>query len=92
LNGTASHIEKLVRQYQRVERLNQEDHDRVQRESRRFSCYYDDDGMLEIKGRLAPEDGAVFLKALEAVMDRMPGSQGHDAGTGYQENVSAESV
>ena len=31
-----------------------------------LSYYWDDDGSLVVRGRLAPEDGALFLKALEA--------------------------
>jgi hypothetical protein len=70
-HGTASHVEKLVRHYERVEKLSRDEHSKVQTESRKFSWYTDDDGMLVFKGRLAPEEGAVFLKAMEAVMHQM---------------------
>jgi len=69
--GTASHVEKLVRQYTRVERLSRDDQGKVQSDSRAFSWYTNDDGMLVFRGRLAPEDGAVFLKAMDAVMHQL---------------------
>ncbi|HKI67785.1 MAG TPA: hypothetical protein VJ989_11015, partial [Solirubrobacterales bacterium] len=31
-----------------------------------LSCEWDEDGSLMIRGRLSPEDGALFLKAIEA--------------------------
>src|SRR5690606_16547555 len=40
-------------------------------ESRAFTWYTDDDGMLVFKGRLPPEDGAVFVKAMESVLGYM---------------------
>ena len=33
--------------------------------------YWDDDGALVLRGRLAPEDGALFLQALEAACDAL---------------------
>jgi hypothetical protein len=70
-HGTASHVEKLVRHYERVEKLSRDEHSKVQSDARAFSWYTDDDGMLVFKGRLAPEEGAVFLKAMDAVMQQM---------------------
>ncbi|MEQ8315267.1 MAG: DUF222 domain-containing protein [Gammaproteobacteria bacterium] len=68
-HGTAEHMEKLVRQYRRVERLNRPGEGQKQHSDRALSFYYDEDGMLVIKGRFAPEEGAVVVKALEAAMD-----------------------
>ncbi len=70
-HGTASHMEKLVRQYERAERLSKNDHCKTQSHAREFSWYTDDDGMLVFRGRLAPEDGAVFVKAMDAVMHQV---------------------
>jgi hypothetical protein len=70
-HGTASHVEKLVRQYEQVERLGKDSHGKAQQDARAFSYHYDDDGMLVFKGRLAPEDGAVFLKAMDALMHQL---------------------
>lgn len=69
--GTASHVEKLVRKYEQVERLSKDKHGKTQQEARAFSTHYDDDGMLVFKGRLAPEDGAVFLNAMDALMHQL---------------------
>ena len=38
---------------------------------RQLRWWYDDDGSLVIRGRLAAEEGAVFVAALEAAMDRL---------------------
>ena len=73
--GTASHVEKLVRKHQAVTRLEAEEPEK----SPEFSYYYDDDGMLVFRGRLRPEDGAVFIQAMQAMMDQQ-----------HAENVSAE--
>ena len=70
-HGTASHVETLVRKYEQVERLSRDNHGKTQLEARAFSYHYDDNGMLVFKGRLAPEDGAVFLKAMDALMQQM---------------------
>ncbi len=70
-HGTAHHVETLVRKYQRVERLNQASQDEKQYDAREFSSFYDDDGMLVFKGRLPAEDGAVFLKAMDAVLQTL---------------------
>ena len=70
-HGTAQHMEKLVRQHQRVERLIHNDQARQQHQERSFSAHYDEDGMLVIKGRFAPEEGAVVMKAMEAACDAL---------------------
>jgi len=68
-HGTAQHMEKLVRQYQRVERLNRKEQGQKQHAVRELSFYYDEAGMLVIKGRFAPEEGAMVVKAIEASID-----------------------
>ncbi|MCH7672896.1 MAG: DUF222 domain-containing protein [Proteobacteria bacterium] len=70
-NGTASHVEILVRKHQRAERLNQGCQDKAQHDAREFSWFYDDDGMLVFRGKLPAEDGAVFLKAMEAMLETL---------------------
>ena len=72
-HDTAQHVETLVRHTQRAKRLcadSKEESVRNQHEAREFSYYYDDDGMLVFKGKLTAEDGAVFLKAMDAVMQK----------------------
>ena len=68
-HGTAQHVENLVRKYRRYRRLSAPEQDKAQYEAREFSWYTDEDGMLVFHGRLPPEDGAVFLKAMEAWCD-----------------------
>jgi hypothetical protein len=62
---TASELDRAVACYRRVaaaeaKRLH---------ELAYFDYFQDADGMLYFKGRLAPEDGALFLRALEAGRD-----------------------
>ncbi len=61
--ATAAQLERLVRGYRRA--VSRESAEALHRE-RFLSHYWDEDGCLCIRGRLSPEDGATFLKALEA--------------------------
>ncbi|MDO9319444.1 MAG: DUF222 domain-containing protein [Gammaproteobacteria bacterium] len=68
LHGTAQHVEQLVRKYRRAESLTDDRCAESQYEARELTCYFDDDGMLVLRGRMTPEDGAVFMKAVEAMV------------------------
>ena len=68
LHGTAQHVEQLVRKYRRAESLTDNRRAESQYEARELTFYFDDDGMLVMRGRMTPEDGAVFMKALEAMV------------------------
>ena len=71
LAGTAAHVERFVRAWRRVDRV-QEARDTDARHLRRELCtWVDDDGMVVIRGRLTPEVGAVVQRALEAAADRL---------------------
>ncbi|MDO9317266.1 MAG: DUF222 domain-containing protein [Gammaproteobacteria bacterium] len=70
-HGTAQHIEQLVRKYRRTERLSETARDRNNCEAREFVCHFDEDGMLVLRGRLTPEDGAVFLTAMDAMVSAL---------------------
>ncbi len=59
---TAAQLERAVRAFGRV---TTEDANNLY-DNAYVSTYWDDDGSLVISGRLAPEDGAVVLRALEA--------------------------
>jgi hypothetical protein len=48
------------------------------RQARHLDTWWDDDGMLVIRGRLTPEEGALFRKALDAARESL-----------YRENRSA---
>ncbi|MDP1932385.1 MAG: DUF222 domain-containing protein [Gammaproteobacteria bacterium] len=67
-HGTAQHMEQLTRKYRRTERLSDAARDRNNYEAREFTCHFDEDGMLVLRARLTPEDGAVFMKAMDAMM------------------------
>ncbi len=69
LDGTASHVERLVRAYRSVERKTKLEETEVRHASRYCHTFIDDDGMMVIKARLEPEAGAAFRLALEAAME-----------------------
>ena len=68
LHGTAQHVEQLVRKYRRAESLTDDRRDQCQYAARELTCFYDEDGMLVLRGRMTPEDGAVFMKAMDAMV------------------------
>jgi len=61
--ATASQLERLVRGYRRAVSLESAE---AAHRDRFLACEWDEDGSLMIRGRLSPEDGALFLKAIEA--------------------------
>jgi hypothetical protein len=90
--ATASQLERIVREYRRA--APDEGPAALARHARRYlRSYTDDDGMVVIRARLSPEDGAVVLAAIEAarralVEDRTAG--GAVAVRGGAGDVSAE--
>ena len=64
---TASQLERAVRAYRRVSTTEA----RQQQDDARLSVFWNPDGSLEIHGRLAPEDGALFLRAIESMRDSL---------------------
>ena len=69
--GTAQHVETLVRKYQRAVRLNDPKQAESQHKAREFYSYHDDDGMFVFNGKLPAEQGAVFLKAINTILDKL---------------------
>lgn len=67
-HGTASHIERLVRSYRRVGRIEAQE----QLSRRELSYYIDDDGSFVIRGRLTPEQGERLMQALDLASDAVP--------------------
>jgi len=65
-HGTASHVERLVRNYRTVKRNEALEAENHRHDARELTWYFDDDGSLELKARLTPEQGARMMKALEA--------------------------
>jgi hypothetical protein len=66
--SSAAQLERVVRSWRRG------DEDELEREERRFqsrelSLFPDLDGMIQLRGRLTPEQGALLMKAIEAASD-----------------------
>ncbi|HEX4519923.1 MAG TPA: hypothetical protein VH063_10120 [Gaiellaceae bacterium] len=82
---TASQLERALAAVTRVD----PDVAAAVQEAERLSWHWADDGSLVFSGRLAPEDGAVFLKALEVAGERLyragreqpPSLEGPEAGS-----------
>jgi hypothetical protein len=68
-HGTASHVERLVRQYRKVKRIEALELENERHTRRELDWFVDDDGSLVLKGRFPPEQGALLKKSLEAAMD-----------------------
>jgi len=69
--GTACHVERIVRGWRRVDRIAEARETARRHNSRALRVYQDEDGMVVIRGRLAPEAGAVLMQALAAARDRL---------------------
>src|SRR5438034_3915552 len=69
LQMTAAQLERAERAYRRV---TTKEAVAVQ-ENAYLDCSWDEDGSLVVRGRLAPEDGAVFLQALDAAHEALRG-------------------
>ncbi len=65
MDGTTSHVERIVRAYRRVDRLAEAEQADKRYQSRKLSYMIDEDGMLVIRGRLDPEQGEALRKALD---------------------------
>jgi hypothetical protein len=64
-NGTAAHVERIVRAWRRIDTLESAHAERERHDARHLSLHIDDDGMYVVRGRLDPEAGALLEKALE---------------------------
>jgi len=69
--GTAHHVERIVRGWRRVDRLAEGRETARRHASRALRVYHDEDGMVTIRGRLAPEVGAVVIQALTAARETL---------------------
>jgi hypothetical protein len=68
LNGTTHHVETLVRQFRRVQEVEELSREARQHAQRRLNFFHDSDGSLVVKLQLTAESGALFLKAIEAAL------------------------
>ncbi len=71
LAGNCAHVERFVRAWRRVDRVQAAHETETKHLHRQLSTWVDDDGMVVIRGRLTPEVGAVVQRALEAAADRL---------------------
>src|SRR5438552_2109559 len=69
--GTAEHVERIVRGWRRVDRIAEARESTRRHRSRALHVYRDEDGMVVIRGRLAPEVGAVLIQALTAAREAL---------------------
>jgi hypothetical protein len=70
-SSTAAQVERLVRAWRRIDRMEASGEAERQQQHRHLETWVDDDGMLVIRGRLTPEAGAVLRRALEAAEDTL---------------------
>src|SRR5213078_689893 len=69
--GTADHVERIVRGWRRVDRKAEARAEARRHQSRALHVYQDENGMVVLRGRLAPEVGAVLVQALAAAREAL---------------------
>ena len=90
-HGTASHVEKLVHTYRRIDRMHEAARANRHRSQRALQWRYDDDGSMLITVRLPAEQGALVLKAITAAADFARAERdGADRESMSAQDVSAE--
>jgi len=88
--GTAEQVERIVRGWRRVDRQAEAREAARQHASRALHLHQDDDGTVVLRGRLAPEVGALLLRALDAARDTLRQQvPGEDAPTMAQQQADA---
>ena len=69
--GTAQHVERIVRGWRRMDRKAEARDAALQHKGRALYVYQDEDGTVTVRGRLAPEVGALLIKALDAAREAL---------------------
>jgi 5-methylcytosine-specific restriction endonuclease McrA len=69
--GTASHVERIVRGWRRVDRQAEAREAKLRHQNRALHVFHDDDGTVVIRGRLEPEVGALLVRALDAAREAL---------------------
>ncbi|HVR10894.1 MAG TPA: DUF222 domain-containing protein [Thermoanaerobaculia bacterium] len=91
--GTAAHVERLVRGMRRVDRIATRDDEKRHHAARYLRAYTDEDGMVVLTGRLAPEAGAALLRALDAGAEALYGPRrGQTPGDAQEHEAIAEEI
>jgi hypothetical protein len=88
--GTADHVERIVRGWRRMDRKAEAQEDARRHARRELYMYQGDDGMIVIRGRLAPEVGAVLAQALIAARETLYQRTRAQSGAIHAPDVSAE--
>jgi hypothetical protein len=86
--GSAANLERVVRGWKTLDRKSEVTAEQIRYRSRRFSTWVDDDGMVVVRGRLDPEAGAVFMRAVEAASDALYRQEDPRAGGGQSRELS----
>ena len=69
--GTAEHVERIVRGWRRVDRKAEARESVRQHASRALHVYRDEDGTVVLRGRLTPEVGELVIRALDAARETL---------------------
>jgi hypothetical protein len=69
--GTAEHVERIVRGWRRVDRQAEAREAALQHAGRALHVYPDADGTVMVRGRLTPEAGALLVQALAAARETL---------------------
>src|SRR5206468_682832 len=69
--GTADHVERIVRGWRRMDRKAESAENARRHASRALHVYQDEDGMVTVRGRPAPEVGALLVQALAAAREAL---------------------
>ena len=69
--GTAAHVERIVRGWRRMDRKAEAREADHQHAGRALHVYPDEDGTVRIRGRLAPEVGALLMQTLAAAREAL---------------------
>ncbi len=69
--GSACQVERIVRGWRRVDQIAEARETAHRHKSRALHVYQDEDGMVVIRGRLTPEEGAVLMQALAAARETL---------------------
>src|SRR5882672_8433136 len=88
--GTAEHVERIVRGWRRVDRKAEAEDTRRRHVSRGLHVYQDEDGLVVVRGRLAPEVGAVLLQALAAARETLSRQTINVSAETFPADVSSE--
>ncbi len=94
--ATTAELERMVRGWRLGSRKDELERERERHDARRFSVVPDLDGTYVVRGRLAPEAGALLMRAIEAAGDAIfrergaPDDAGDEPHGPWRGHVSAE--